>query len=97
MKEAFYIASTGRPGPVVIDMPKDVQEAVFTPDFDMEMDLPGYNPVLPVPVEELEALIPLIENASRSRHLCRRRASSPRKPPRTCWNAERTQIPVQPP
>lgn len=65
MKEAFYIASTGRPGPVVIDMPKDVQEAVFTPDFDMEMDLPGYNPVLPVPAEELEALIPLIENASR--------------------------------
>lgn len=46
-------------------MPKDVQEAVFTPDFDMEMDLPGYNPVLPVPAEELEALIPLIENASR--------------------------------
>lgn len=65
IKEAFYIASTGRPGPVLIDMPKDVQEAVFTPDFDMEMDIPGYNPVLPVPAEKLEELIPLIENAQR--------------------------------
>ena len=34
-------------------MPKDVQEAVFTPDFDMEMDIPGYNPVLPVPADKL--------------------------------------------
>ncbi|MFR4416317.1 MAG: hypothetical protein ACLT8E_02345 [Akkermansia sp.] len=34
---------------MVIDMPKDVQEAVFSPDFDMEMDLPGYNPVRPFP------------------------------------------------
>ena len=65
IKEAFYIASTGRPGPVLIDMPKDVQEAVFTPDFDMEMDIPGYNPVLPVPTDKLEELIPLIENARR--------------------------------
>ena len=65
IKEAFYIASTGRPGPVLIDMPKDVQEAVFTPDFDMEMDIPGYNPVLPVPADKLEELIPLIENARR--------------------------------
>lgn len=65
IKEAFYIASTGRPGPVLIDMPKDVQEAVFTPDFDMEMDIPGYNPVLPVPADKLEELIPLIEDARR--------------------------------
>ena len=42
MREAFHIASSGRPGPVLIDLPKDVQEAKIIPDFDAEMKLPGY-------------------------------------------------------
>ena len=42
MKEAFYLASSGRPGPVLIDVPKDVSSALFDPDFTVEMDLPGY-------------------------------------------------------
>src|SRR5881227_1143088 len=42
MKEAFHVASTGRPGPVIVDVPKDVQLREIVPDWDPPMNLPGY-------------------------------------------------------
>lgn len=42
IREAFHIATTGRPGPVLIDLPKDVTAGPFTGDLHAEMDLPGY-------------------------------------------------------
>lgn len=44
MKEAFHVATTGRCGPVLIDLPKDVQFEQCIPDWDAPMDLPGYHP-----------------------------------------------------
>ncbi len=44
VKEAFHIARTGRPGPVLIDLPKDVQNDEFTGSFPEDVDLPGYKP-----------------------------------------------------
>jgi len=43
VKEAFYITNSGRPGPVLIDLPKDITSAPFTGEtLDPQMDLPGY-------------------------------------------------------
>ncbi len=65
IKEAFYIARTGRPGPVLIDIPKNFQEGVFEPDFDAPMDLPGYQTELPMPTDQLDAALPLLMAAKR--------------------------------
>jgi len=48
IREAFYIASTGRPGPVVIDIPVDVtrEDVEFDPSIVPDMDLPGYKPTV---------------------------------------------------
>ncbi len=43
-REAYYIATTGRPGPVLIDVPKDMSQGPFTGTMDEPMDLPGYHP-----------------------------------------------------
>ncbi len=42
LKEAIFIATTGRPGPVVVDIPKDVLLAQCQVDFDVALNLPGY-------------------------------------------------------
>jgi len=43
-KEAVHIATTGRPGPVLIDITKDAMQKIFTPNWDVKMNIPGYKP-----------------------------------------------------
>ena len=50
MREAFYIAKTGRPGPVLVDVPKDVSSALVAPVWDEPFHLPGYH--VPGPGDE---------------------------------------------
>ena len=44
--EAFYLARTGRPGPVLVDIPRDVSQEMCTPEFPDEVAIPGYRPIL---------------------------------------------------
>ena len=64
--EAFYIAKSGRPGPVLIDLPKDVQQAYteFVPPED-EIQLPGYHPSGPGDIELVKKAADLINAAQR--------------------------------
>ncbi len=66
IREAFHIARTGRPGPVLVDVPKDVQ--IQTTEFvypEGEIHLPGYQPPNKADVEDVEAAAALINQAQR--------------------------------
>jgi acetolactate synthase I/II/III large subunit len=65
VKEAFYIAQTGRPGPVLIDVPKNVQQARAQPVFPKEINLRGYNAGRRASDLELNEIIGLIEKSER--------------------------------
>jgi acetolactate synthase-1/2/3 large subunit len=63
--EAFHIASTGRPGPVLVDIPKDVLQAETSFDWPTSVDLPGYRPTTQPNQRQIAAAIDLIRRAER--------------------------------
>ncbi len=63
--EAFHIASTGRPGPVLVDMPKDVLQAQTTFSWPVEMHLPGYRPTTKPHGKQIREAARLIAAAQR--------------------------------
>ena len=65
IKEAFYIASGGRPGPVLVDIPKDVQQEEAEFEYPETVDLPGYKPNLDGHPTQIKRAAKLIDEAQR--------------------------------
>jgi acetolactate synthase-1/2/3 large subunit len=65
VKEAFHVATTGRPGPVLIDIPVDLQREIYQGPLDVEMELPGYRPPNEPDPDEIARVGELINAAER--------------------------------
>lgn len=65
LKEAFYIARTGRPGPVVVDIPKNIQKAMGSDAYPTEVNIRGYKPNETVHVGQIKKACSIIAKAKR--------------------------------
>lgn len=65
VKSSFEIASTGRPGPVLIDVPKEVQEGELTGFDDSLIETPGYNPTIKGNIRQIKKAHDLIKEAKK--------------------------------
>lgn len=65
VKKGFYIAGSGRPGPVLIDVPKDVQQDVADVSFPEIVKVRGYSPHIDPDIEQVERAVELLLKAER--------------------------------
>lgn len=72
IKEAFYIARTGRPGPVLIDLPKDVMAELGSADYPDTVNIRGYKPNTNVHMGQLKRALKMLKKAKKPL-FCRRR------------------------
>src|SRR6201990_3653169 len=94
VKEAFYIAQTGRPGPVLIDIPKNIQNQMAQPIFPQELTLRGYQLAPKADPVALNEIIGLIKSAKRPMIYAGGGIISGNAAPELLEFAERSQIPV---
>ena len=65
IKEAFYIARTGRPGPVLIDLPKDVMAELGSPEYPTSVNIRGYKPNTSVHIGQLKRALKILQKAKK--------------------------------
>lgn len=95
-KEAIHLSTTGRPGPVLIDMPKNVSQNVCDAPMDAEIDLPGYHPETSHQVDssDIEAVADALSRSERPVILAGHGAMLAHAGPELKELAETARIPV---
>ncbi len=94
VREAFHIAQTGRPGPVLVDVPKDVSSAMIDPNYNEEFHLPGYNVPLDGAREDIEKAARMLQEARRPVLLVGHGAVISGATKAITYLAEKLQVPV---
>ena len=94
VKEAFHIATSGRPGPVVIDLPKNIQNQKIEPVFPQKITLRGYDPDKRATDAQLLEMIRLIKQSRDPMIYCGGGIITSDAAPELLEFVERTQIPV---
>lgn len=94
IKEAFYIARTGRPGPVLIDLPKDVMAELGNPEYPKSVNIRGYKPNTSVHIGQLKRALKILQKAKRPLFLAGGGVNIARANEIFTKVVEKTQIPV---
>ena len=94
IKEAFYIARTGRPGPVLIDLPKDVMAELGSAQYPKEVNIRGYKPNTSVHIGQLKRAIKMLHKAKRPLFLAGGGVNIARASALFTEVVEKTQVPV---
>ena len=94
IKEAFYIARTGRPGPVLVDLPKDVMSELGNPEYPKTVNIRGYKPNTSVHIGQLKKALKMLQKAKRPLFLAGGGLSIARANEIFTQVVEKTQVPV---
>lgn len=94
IKEAFYIARTGRPGPVLIDLPKDVMCELGSPEYPKTVNIRGYKPNTSVHIGQLKKALKMLQKAKRPLFLAGGGVNISRANEIFTQVVEKTQVPV---
>ena len=94
IKEAFYIARTGRPGPVLIDLPKDVMAELGSAEYPKTVNIRGYKPNTSVHIGQLKRALKMLQKAKKPLFLAGGGVIISRAQEIFTQVVEKTQIPV---
>jgi acetolactate synthase-1/2/3 large subunit len=94
IKEAFYIARTGRPGPVLIDLPKDVMCELGSAEYPKSVNIRGYKPNTSVHIGQLKKALKMLQKAKRPLFLAGGGVIISRANEAFTQVVEKTQVPV---